>query len=123
MRDAIFYLFLIACFALLVSSDLNREKFSDEACSICLSVDMDNGTEAVLPQIEFAFKSNFPDLKSFLFLSQHFFGDTYRCKQLFSSTILRSYQLKRINLKVEKDKPFRLLFCLPSSKQDDHELV
>jgi hypothetical protein len=123
MRDEIFYLLLIACFILLVSSDLNREKLADKDYSICLSVDMPNGTEGVLPQVEFAFKNQFPSLKRFLFLSPHIFGDTYRIKQLITRTLLKSYQLKRMNLKAEKDKPFRLLFCLPFCKQDDHELV
>jgi hypothetical protein len=123
MRDAIFYIFLIACFILLVSSDLNREKLADEDYSTCLSVDMPNGTEGVLTQIEFAFKSHLPSLKSFLFLSPHFFGDTYRIKQLITRTNLKSYQLKLLNLKAEKDKPFRLIHCLPISNLDDYELV
>ena len=123
MRDEIFYLLLIGCFILLVGSDSNRNEFADEDYSTYLSVDMANGTEAVLPQIEFAFKSQFPSLKSFLFLNQHFFGDSYRSKQLFTKVNLKSHLLKRLNLKAEKDKPFRLVVCLPSSKQDDHELV
>lgn len=123
MRDEIFYLLLIGCFILLVGSDLNRKELADEDYSICHSVDMPNGTEGVLSQVEFAFKSHFPSLKSFLFLSQHFFGDSYRSQQFFTKANLKSHQLKRLNLKAEMDKPFRLLVCLPTCKQDDHELV
>ncbi len=123
MRDEIFYLLLIGCFILLVGSGLNQKKLADEDYSICLSVDMPNGTEGVIPEVDFAFKSQSLSLKSFLFVSQHFFGDTYRSKQLFTRTNLKSYQLKRLNLKAEKDKPFRLIFYLPISKQDDHDLV
>ncbi len=123
MRDAIFYIFLIACFTLLVSSDLNREKVVDEDCTTCLLVDIPNGTEAVITDVDFVFKNQMISFKRFLFLNQTFFGDTYRSKQFFSSIILKFYQLKRLDIKAKKDKISRLLFCLPSNKQDGHDLI
>jgi len=123
MRAEIFYLLVISFFVLLVASDPNGEKLAGEDYTTCLSVDLPNGTEGVIPEIKFTFKSHFPSLKCFLFLSENFFGNAFRCEDRLSRTFLKSYQFKRINLKAIKEKPFRLILCMLNQKQDDYDLV